>query len=250
MNEQKELHFPTVAEEIESFVPKEKTWYTLEDLAKATGYDVATLSNGNNGLLYKDFSFVLEHETRLGGYHNTQKYYSQKVLDALQLYKRQAIVNQGNRSVEQKIEIGKELSIGFLTKTVITSGDKKSAEELCNLIMHNTQETAHNAELQAQVAKLKPQAQIANDFIDRNHLTNFRDASKILKIKQSDFMKILAEKYVYKNSIGEYRCYAEYQKYFSLRPFQKGIEKTGQQLMLTLDGLEFFKNKKYTEVKK
>ena len=115
--------------------------------------------------------------------------------------------------------------------------------------MHNTQETAHNAELQSQVATLKPQAQIANDFIDRNHLTNFRDASNILKIKQSDFMKILAEKYIYKNAIGEYRCYAEYEQYFSLRPFQKGIEKTGQQLMLTLDGLEFFKNKIFTEVK-
>ena len=247
MNEQKELCFNVPTEKQLADSQKVFNWYTLEDLAKATGYEVETLLKGDTPL--NKLSIDFEVETRLGGYHNTQKYYSQKVLDALQLYQRQAIVNQGNRSVEQKIEIGKELSIGFLTKTVITSGDKKSAEELCNLIMHNTQETAHNAELQSQVATLKPQAQIANDFIDRNHLTNFRDASNVLKIKQSDFMKILAEKYVYKNSIGEYRCYAEYEKYFSLRPFQKGIEKTGQQLMLTLDGLEFFKGKIFTEVK-
>lgn len=236
-----------IKQEIQNIAEK---WYSLEDLAKATGYDVTTLKNntGTNNPL-NCLSISIETNTHLGGYHNTQKFYSQKVLDALQFYKRQAVVNQGNRSVEQKIEIGKELSIGFLTKTVITSGDKKSAEELCNLIMHNTQETARNAELQSQVAALKPQAQIANDFIDRNHLTNFRDTSNILGITQKDLMQILFQKYIYKNSVGEYRCYAEYSKYFALRPFQKGIEKTGQQLMLTLDGLEFFKSKIFAEVK-
>ena len=218
-------------------------WYTLEDLAKATGYDVTTLKNntGTNNPL-NCLSISIETNTQTGGYHNTQKFYSQKVLDALRLYQRQAIVNQGNRSVEQKIEIGKELSIGFLTKTVIESGDNKSAEELCNLIMHNTQETANNKKLAEQIAAQKPKVIAFDNLVDRNHLLNFRDTAKELNMSQTEFMNILKTKYIYKSSSGEYRAYAEYSKYFTIRPFDKG-NATGNQLLLNMKGLAFFTDK-------
>lgn len=219
MNEQKELHFPTVAEEIKSFEPKEKTM-TTKELADAFGVGLTTVKNAVEKLRQN----IGEVKTNTqGGYLFTEK---QATAIKIELQNHSKIANNGYNT----LSISNDLECFELQKRLDVYKDKRIAE------------------LQSQVATLKPQAQIANDFIDRNHLTNFRDASNILKIKQSDFMKILAEKYVYKNSIGEYRCYAEYEKYFSLRPFQKGIEKTGQQLMLTLDGLEFFKNKIFTEV--
>lgn len=215
MNEEKELHLPTVAEEIKSFEPKEKTM-TTKELADAFGVSTDLIQNVVKKL-GENYRQDLQTNTQ-GGYLFTEK---QATAIKIELQNHSKIANNGYNT----LSISNDLEFFELQKRLDAYKDKRIAE------------------LQSQIATLKPQAQIANDFIDRNHLTNFRDASNILKIKQSDFMKILAEKYVYKNSIGEYRCYAEYEKYFSLRPFQKGIEKTGQQLMLTLDGLEFFKSK-------
>ena len=217
-------------------------WYSIEELAKETGYDDETLSKGDTPLNRFGFDFKVESKIQNVGGHKNIKVYSQKVLDALQVYKRQAVVNQGNRSVEQKIEIGKELSIGFLTKTVIESGDNKSAEELCNLIMHNTQETANNKKLAEQIAAQKPKVIAFDNLVDRNHLLNFRDTAKELNMSQTEFMNILKTKYIYKSSSGEYRAYAEYSKYFTIRPFDKG-NATGNQLLLNMKGLAFFTDK-------
>lgn len=53
-------------------------------------------------------------------------------------------------------------------------------------------------------------------------------------------MTILKAKYIYKTTNGEYRAYADYQQYFAIRTFPKGVDKTGEQLMLTLEGASFF----------
>lgn len=121
------------------------------------------------------------------------------------------------------------------TKLEVIANYKKATEQL--IIMLDNE----NTELKQKIAALAPQAQIASDFIDRKHLTNFRDSANVLGITQKDFMQILFPKYIYKNSIGEYRCYSQFSEYFDLRPFQKGSERTGQQLMLNLNGLEYFK---------
>ena len=219
MNEQKELHFPTVAEEIKSFAPKEKTM-TTKELADAFGVGLTTIKNAVEKLRQN----IGEVKTNTqGGYLFTEK---QATAIKIELQNHSKIANNGYNT----LSISNDLEFFELQKRLDVYKDKRIAE------------------LQSQVATLKPQAQIANDFIDRNHLTNFRDTSNILGITQKDLMQILFPKYIYKNSVGEYRCYAEYSKYFALRPFQKGIEKTGQQLMLTLDGLEFLKNKIFTEV--
>ena len=94
-----------------------------------------------------------------------------------------------------------------------------------------------------QIEEQKPKVEAYDNFISRDNFCNFRDGANYLHIKQSDLMNLLKSKYIYKNSIGEYRAYGEYSKYFVLRPFDKGYDRTGQQLMLSLEGLEFFKNK-------
>lgn len=105
-------------------------------------------------------------------------------------------------------------------------------EELANL-------RAINAEQSDQIAELTPQAQGYLEYVDRGRFCNFRDAANYMHIPQNEFMDLLRSKYIYKNSVGEYRCYAQYNELFALRPFTKG-EQTGQQLMLTIAGLNYF----------
>ena len=51
-------------------------WYSIEDLASLTGFSVETLKKGNSPL--NELSVDFEVDTRLGGYHNTKKFYSEK----------------------------------------------------------------------------------------------------------------------------------------------------------------------------
>ena len=94
-----------------------------------------------------------------------------------------------------------------------------------------------------QVAIMQPKAVVYDELVDRNKTMNFRDMAAKLDMKQTEFMTILKAKYVYKNSIGEYRARAEYQKYFTLRTFNISTDKTGEQLLLNMEGITYFINK-------
>lgn len=94
-----------------------------------------------------------------------------------------------------------------------------------------------------QVAIMQPKAIVYDELVDRNKTMNFRDMAAKLGFTQNEFMTILKAKYIYKNSIGEYRAYSEYQKYFTLRTFNKSTDKTGEQLLLNMEGITYFVNK-------
>lgn len=70
-----------------NLVDSQKTaekWYTIEELAELTGYSVESLKKGDSPLARLTIDFNVD--TRLGGYHNTQKFYSANVLKALKEY--------------------------------------------------------------------------------------------------------------------------------------------------------------------
>ena len=94
-----------------------------------------------------------------------------------------------------------------------------------------------------QVAIMQPKAVVYDELVDRSKTMNFRDMAAKLGFTQTEFMTILKAKYIYKNSIGEYRARAEYQKYFTLRTFNKSTDKTGEQLLLNMEGITYFVNK-------
>mgnify|MGYP003571341752 CR=1 FL=1 len=96
------------------------------------------------------------------------------------------------------------------------------------------------ADQQKQIAELKPKADVYDDYVERGQFCNFRDAANYLRVSQTELMDLLKSKYIYKNSVGEYRNYAEYSELFILRPFEKGKNRTGQQLLLTIAGLNYF----------
>lgn len=107
--------------------------------------------------------------------------------------------------------------------------------------------TRRISDLQTQLAESErkltiaaPKADVYDDFVSRGNFRNFRDAAATIGITQTCFMDFLRTKYIYKNNFQEYRAYGDYQIYFSLRPFPRG-GRTGNQLMLTIDGVAFFK---------
>lgn len=97
-------------------------------------------------------------------------------------------------------------------------------------------------ELKAENEVMKPKAIAYDEFVAREKFCNFTDAANYLHIKRNELIELLKTKYIYKNSVGEYRAYSEYARYFALRPFEKG-QRVGQQLMFTIEGLEYFREK-------
>lgn len=79
--------------------------------------------------------------------------------------------------------------------------------------------------LKAKNAELQPKADCYDNFLARDKFCNFRDSANYFGISQKELMSFLKSKYIYKNSIGEYRAYSEYSEYFTLRPFDKGKDK-------------------------
>ena len=101
---------------------------------------------------------------------------------------------------------------------------------------------AENSMLATENQVMQPKAIAYDEYVDRGKFCNFRDSANYLGVRQTDLMALLNSGYIYKNSMGEYRCYAEYSEYFALRPWTKG-EQVRQQLMLTMKGLEYFGKK-------
>lgn len=62
-----------------------------------------------------------------------------------------------------------------------------------------------------QISELKPKAEYFDELVDRNLLTNFRDTSKELGIRQNDFVnKLLEDKYIYRDQKGKLRPYSQH----------------------------------------
>ena len=112
----------------------------------------------------------------------------------------------------------------------------RSFEEALRLAADQQKKIEEQARL---IEEQKPLAEGFTEYIDRGRFCNFRDAANYYRVPQKELMDLLKSKYIYKNSVGEYRCYAEYTELFALRPYAKG-DVTRQQLMLTAAGLNYF----------
>ena len=143
--------------------------------------------------------------------------------------------NSSDLYFESKGSISTELTPALKLKKALELAQEAYEEELQIL-------RAKTEEQERTIAEQKPKALAYDEFVSRGKFCNFRDAANYLHTKQGTFMSLLKSKYIYKNEADEYRCYSQYSDYFALRPFTVG-DRTRQQLMLTLEGLNFFRNK-------
>ena len=216
---------------------QQNEWYTIEELAELTGISVETLKGGKSPL--KDLSIGIDTDTRLGGYHNTQKFYSPNVLKALKEYQIKNSVPTATKNKDVALQ-GNVSYIQNATFSQTIQGLLDNPEALMCLVNESSKRIKM---LQDKVQEQQPKVVVYDELVDRNKVMNFRDMAGKLGMKQNEFMAILKARYIYKTSAGEYRAYAEYQKYFTLRTFTRGVDKTGEQLMLSMECIKFFINR-------
>jgi phage antirepressor YoqD-like protein len=99
------------------------------------------------------------------------------------------------------------------------------------------------ADLEEQRQKLLPKAEYYDDMAERNHLTNFRDTAKELKMKETDFTEILETTgHVYRDSKGRIKPYAEYvPTLFEIKEFVAKNGFASNQTLITHKGREKFR---------
>ena len=125
---------------------KEPKWYTIEELASMCGISVETLKKGNSPLV--NLSIDFEADTRLGGYHNTKKYYSENVLKALKEYQLKNYVPNALKDKETAVMD----NVSFVQKAV------KRLNETSDLLPNYSQgQTPRFTEEQATLIKQKIQ---------------------------------------------------------------------------------------------
>lgn len=104
-----------------------------------------------------------------------------------------------------------------------------------------------------QIASMSPKAAYFDALVDRNLLTNFRDTSKELKVKERDFItRLLEHGFVYRDQKDKLKPYAQHvPELFEIKDWTRG-DKTGVQTLITPRGRETFRlllgNQKQGEV--
>ena len=97
------------------------------------------------------------------------------------------------------------------------------------------------AALEQEKALMAPKADYFDALVDKNLLTNFRDAAKEIGVTQTELIKFCEQQgYIYRDANGNIRPYAQYAKpdgYFALKDYQTEHH-AGVQTLLTPKGKE------------
>lgn len=97
------------------------------------------------------------------------------------------------------------------------------------------------AALEQEKALMAPKADYFDALVDKNLLTNFRDAAKEIGVTQTELIKFCEQQgYIYRDANGSIRPYAQYAKpdgYFALKDYQTEHH-AGVQTLLTPKGKE------------
>lgn len=97
------------------------------------------------------------------------------------------------------------------------------------------------AALEQEKALMAPKADYFDALVDKNLLTNFRDAAKEIGVTQTELIKFCEQQgYIYRDANGSIRPYAQYAKpdgYFAMKDYQTEHH-AGVQTLLTPKGKE------------
>lgn len=98
-----------------------------------------------------------------------------------------------------------------------------------------------NERLQIENKDMKPKAEYFDEVIDRNGLTNFRDAAKLFGVSEKSLIFFLIDKkYIYRDRKGKLKPVAKHVgSFFELKEWANG-EKAGTQTLVTAKGRDHF----------
>ena len=198
--------------ELELF--ESKQWYTVEELAELSGYDAETLKHGEKNLsaIMEIMSVNMEVNTRLGGYHNTKKFYSENVLKALKEYQIKTYVpnhlNNKTTAIEGNISVIQTQTVKSAISNLLDNPE--TLEMLLTESLARTKALGlENKQLKDVIEEQKPAVEYHSRLIDSNHLTSIRNTAKELQIPERKFVAALeGKKWIFREN-GNIRAYAE-----------------------------------------
>lgn len=100
---------------------------------------------------------------------------------------------------------------------------------------------AENERQKAQLTEQAPKVEMYNKLVDRSFCKCLRDTAQFIGEHEKHFLQVLQDKKVIYKHAGHYRAYADYADCFELKVYTYGENKTGQQLLVNIKGLELVK---------
>ena len=131
---------------------KENNWYSLEELSKMTGYTPDYIRKE----VFLSMGKIPQAHSKLGGYHNTQKFYDEYILKAIKAYQLKAHgnminteqANQSTANILSKAEQMMDLQV------IAESGNVDAMKQFMNRMVAYTEAKAETKRLQAANAQL------------------------------------------------------------------------------------------------
>ena len=96
-------------------------------------------------------------------------------------------------------------------------------------------------EAERQITEQAPKVEMYNKLVDRSFCKCLRDTAQFIGEHEKHFLQVLQDKKVIYKHAGHYRAYADYADCFELKVYTYGENKTGQQLLVNIKGLELVK---------
>ena len=132
----------------------EEKWYSLEELSQITGYGKDKLNH-----LLTEVSFVKmsKAHSKVGGYHNSQKFYDEYILKAIKAYQLKAHGNminseQANQTTANILSKAEQM---MDLQTIAESGNVDAMKQFMNRMVAYTQIQAENKRLLEQTKQME-----------------------------------------------------------------------------------------------
>lgn len=151
-------------------------WYTLEELCNETGLGKDRLNH-----LLPEICNQLQNSFKQGGYHNSQKFYSESVLKALKQYQMR---NSAPNALKDK-QTAMLTNVGFTVNETIEK--LMDNPETLNLMLQKSLERnqrlgIENRQLKEIVSEMKPKAVAFDRIADGRGCFSMNQAAKALKL--------------------------------------------------------------------
>ena len=212
-----------------SLTQNSEKWYTIEELASLCGYSKgnALLANPNTNELLNQFNN--SNDIKMGGYHNTQKFYSENVLKALKQYQLRNSTPNALQNKEVAIKGNAAMTVNATIETLLDN--PQTVQLLLQKSLEKNQRLGiENMQLKELVAVQQPKVEVYDAICDTETLQDLQTIAVTLKLKNIFKVlcadKILEEKWTNDNQ-HYYKPLAAYSQYLVLKDGKPWVDDNG-----------------------
>ena len=134
-----------------------KKWTSKKELAEICNCDTKTLERIIENLT-TDSTVAAQNHMKKSGYHNSQVFYDDDLVKAIQLKMKQNAINAGGQRTENSIikqSNMEDMEVGLAANAVMKSGSIEAARQFANLLISRTEAVAQRNLLQAENNQLR-----------------------------------------------------------------------------------------------